>query len=337
MRRAMRRLLLATVLLLALAAAPAGATLVYTKGWYSARPSVWTAQDDGSHALRLGPGSDPHAAPNGQLVVYERMTSAGVRRLYVRPTEAGPPRLLLRSTRGFGAWSPDSRTIAALAGPELGEQRLVLIDVTTAATRTLARGAFFGASFSPTGDRVVYARAPREAFPARTDLYVAPVAGGPPARITHDRKSSDPAWGPRWIAYAHRRKARRRNDAPKLNLFLVRPSGAGAHQLTHVRPGFLLSGLTPTDWSADGRRLLAEFGGQDTSYAVAVNPVTGHVRRISRFAEGIVGEALSADGTSVLATSGGPDNPRANVVTIPYAGGRAHVLARRATTPDWNR
>jgi hypothetical protein len=117
----------------------------------------------------------------------------------------------------------------------------------------------------------------------------------------------------------------------------VRPGGVGAHRLTHTHPGFLLSGLTATAWSADGRRLLAEFGGQDTSYAEAVNPRSGRVRPIGRFADGIVGAALSRDGRTVLATRGGLDVPRPDVVTIPYVGGRPRLLVPRAATPDWNR
>ena len=57
------------------------------------------------------------------------------------------------------AFSPDSKTIAALRGPEIGKLKLVLIDVAGGAQRVLASGYFNGFSFSPDGDELVYAQA----------------------------------------------------------------------------------------------------------------------------------------------------------------------------------
>ena len=102
---------------------------------------------------------------------------------------------------------------------------------------------------------------------------------------------------------------------------------------------FLLSGLDPVSWSADGTRLLAEFGGQDTSYAETVDPATGKVAQASAAPrDGIVGYDLCADGSTILATTGGYDPCDAHdVVTIPYTGGRPTVLVRDAFSPDWTR
>ena len=59
-----------------------------------------------------------------------------------------------------------------------------------------------------------------------------------------------------------------------------------------------MSGLIPLELSANGKRLLAEFVGQDTSVGFAVNPETGKVRALSRDSEnGFVAANLSADGT----------------------------------------
>ena len=64
----------------------------------------------------------------------------------------------------------------------------------------------------------------------------------------------------------------------------------------------------------------------------------GTVRRVGRRADGIVAYDLSADGTTILATTGGydPGDPH-DVVTIPYIGGRPTILARDAFSPDWTR
>jgi hypothetical protein len=109
-------------------------------------------------------------------------------------------------------------------------------------------------------------------------------------------------------------------------------------RVTTTKVPFLLSGLDPVAWSADGTRLLAEFGGQDTSYAETVDPATGVARKVGRARDGIVGYDLSADGSTILATTGGYDPSDAHdVVTIPYAGGRPTVLVRDAFSPDWTR
>jgi hypothetical protein len=97
--------------------------------------------------------------------------------------------------------------------------------------------------------------------------------------------------------------------------------------------------LTPTAFSVDGSRLLAQFGGQDTSYAVAVDPVTGAERVLGPKSErGLFATRLSKDGQVVLAASGGFDESGdSNIVTIPWAGGKQTVLVRNADEPDWDR
>jgi hypothetical protein len=117
------------------------------------------------------------------------------------------------------------------------------------------------------------------------------------------------------------------------------PDGTGVRRLTRTRVGQLLQGLTPTAWSGDGTRLLAEFGGQDTSFAETVSPVTGAQRPVTKRVEnGFIGADLSADGSTILATTGGYEpSAKHDVVAVPYAGGTPTVLARNALEPDWNR
>jgi hypothetical protein len=102
-------------------------------------------------------------------------------------------------------------------------------------------------------------------------------------------------------------------------------------------PPFLLSGLSAVAWSSNGQRLLAEFSGQDTSYAETVNPKTGTVRRVGKPSQGFVGWGLSHNGHLILATTGGPEpTSRANVVAIPYGAGKPRVLVHHAWWANWN-
>ncbi len=119
----------------------------------------------------------------------------------------------------------------------------------------------------------------------------------------------------------------------------MNPSGKQVKRLTHTKVEPLLSGLSPTEWSANGKHLLAEFGGQDTTYAVTVNPKTGAERALTKEREvGFVGTALSSDGKLVLGSLGGFEpGPGHKVVSIPYAGGKPKVLANNASEPDWSR
>jgi Tol biopolymer transport system component len=332
----LRALLAAAVASLA-AAAPASATIVFEKSPF--RPTVWAAADDGSGRVQLADGELPRISPDGQLVAYETPYRGLTRpALRVIPVTGGASRRLLNPVWYSFAFSPDSRTIAAISGKEVGQKRLVLIDVASGKTRTVAHGQFSGFSFSPDGSTLVFARALKDSYPPRSDLLVVPVAGGLPTTLTKDHRSVDPVWGAPGIAFVRLRKPTRRGDAWKQDIYLLDPVTKAVRRVTTTKVPFLLSGLDPVSWSADGTRLLAEFGGQDTSYAQTVDPATGTVRRVGRSSDGIVGYDLSADGTTILATTGGydPGDPH-DVVTIPYAGGTPTVLVKSAFSPDWTR
>ena len=244
------------------------------------------------------------------------------------------------------AWSPDSTMIIAQRGPELGKRKLVLIEVATGAQAVIAQGFFSGASFSPQGGQLVFAKAKSEKFPPRSDVYrvdlIPPGAVGVvpllPHQITSDHRSSYPLWGPTKIVFVKTLDAKKRKYGPKNELYLMNPNGKGVKRLTHTKVPALLQGLFPTDWSAGGNQLLAEFEGQDTSYAVKVNPKTGAQKPVGKAGEqGLVGTALSNDGKFVLGFEGGFDPGNSHdVVRIPYAGGKPKPLAKNAFEPDWS-
>lgn len=372
----LRPVLAFAVLAAALAVAPAAqATLVFVRD--PLKPVVWVGADDGSGQRRLAAGSNPHVSPDGRSIAYERRQKAHGYRpelMVVAADGSGSPRRLLANwSEPFDFdWSPDSSTVAAVTGPpalpepphalERGHirgQRLMLIDVASGARRAVALGFFSGVSFSPDGSRLVYGKAERERFPLRSDVYRADVTGGAPVRLTHDRRSLDPFWSPvrppecvraappcyppeiaEQIVFVKQLGAKRRRYGPKNELYLMGPGGEGMRRLTHTRVDPLLWGLTPIDWSADGTRLLAEFGGQDTSYAVTVDASTGAQRTVGGHSPSnwFVGAALSSDDSTILGSTGGFEPGRHNnVVSAPYGGGRPTVLARNAFEPNWSR
>lgn len=345
------RWVLGFALLVGLVVAPAvaQATLVFSRN--PLNPTVWSAADNGSSARRLAPGSNPRISPNGQIVAFlhqgEGRSSQPA--LMLAPANGSAPvsRLAVgwRETSVFD-WSPDSVSIAAVLGPELGPKRLVLIDMVTGAQQTIARGFFSGVSFLPEGGQLVYGRAANEDFPPRSDVYRFDIPSGEPIRVSHpvrltdDHRSLSPVWGPGGtIVFVKQLGAKQRRYSPKNELYLMGPKGQGVRRLTHTKVDPLLFGLTPTQWSANGSRLLAEFNGQDTSYAVTVNPRTGAQRPVTKEREqGFAGTALSADGKSILGMTGGFEpGPGHKVLSIPYGGGKPKVLAKNAFEPDWSR
>src|SRR6185312_15506946 len=98
-----------------LPAAPAHASIVFARG--NANPSVWIANDDGSGARKLAAGDEPRISPDGQAVVYTVEGDGSRPHLREIPAAGGASKPLLARERWIFAWSPDSRYIAAQAGP----------------------------------------------------------------------------------------------------------------------------------------------------------------------------------------------------------------------------
>ena len=316
-----------------LAAAPAAdATLAYVKRTNTPRPQIWAAHDDGTHAHRLGAGTLPVVSPDGRWVAWE--DTAG-RRVLMRNVKGRLVRRVARtSSIGDLAFSPDSKRLGAVL-----HGRLVVYDIAARELDVLAHGFVNGFSFAPDAKALVYGTSGRvESFAAPSDLYAVTLDTESKTRVTRDRKSLNPLWGPNGDIFFDRQTPRD-GDAPRYNLYAIHPDGGAFRRVTALRIPPLLSGLVPRDISADGTRLLAEFVGQDTSVGFAVNPTTGKTRSLSKNVEtGFVAAALSADGRTVLGMTGGIDpGNRHNVVTLPYRGGKPTVLVRRAEYPAWSR
>jgi Tol biopolymer transport system component len=327
----------------------AQATLVYLRK--PLNPVVWAAEDNGKHAHELVAGSNPRISPDGQIVAFLDQGKGRSSRpeLMLVPADGSAPVSRLatgwRETSAFD-WSPDSASIAAVLGPELGAKRLVVIDTVTGAQQTIASGFFSGVSFSPEGGQLVYGRAAGEDFPARSDVYRYDIPKGEtlravqPVPLTHDGRSLDPLWGPNGkIVFVKQLGAKQRKYGPKNELYLMNPAGKRVRRLTQTKVDPLLQGLYPTAWSADGKRLLAEFEGQDTTYAVTVNPQTGAQRPLIEATEqGFLGAGLSADGRFVLGkTMGFEPGPGTDVGVVSYSGSKSViVLAHNAFEPSWS-
>jgi Tol biopolymer transport system component len=330
-------LVLALVAFLAIPAA-AQATLTYTKG--ATKPKIFIAENNGKGATSIGAGRNSRISPNGEAVVYERETKQGAEmRLYSVSAKKGE-RLLNPWTESFiFAWSPDSSLVAAVTGPLNGPQTLLVINVETMKRTKIATGYFNGVSFSPTSEEIVYGVSATFDYPLKSTLYREGVDGSGKVALSHDNISAYPLWGPKGqIVFARQLGAKSRKYGPANQLFVMNEEGEQISQITHTKVNPLAQGLTPIAFSANGARLLAEFGGQDQSYGVAVSTVTGAEKKLTDDPEtGFQGAALSADGSTILGTIGlgfGPSHPK--IVTMPWGGGPEKVLVGGAYFPSWS-
>jgi hypothetical protein len=315
-----------------LVAAPAKATLVYVKGAGDADSRVWVADDDGTNPHKVGRGFAPQISDDGRWIAWIKPGTPNqlMLRLADRSRKA---RVVGRSSFvGEFRFSPDSKSIGLVLS-----RRLFVYDIRARKESRVASGVIRGFSFSPDSASIVFGTAGRnDAGDAPSDLYSVALEDSSRFRITRDRKSLNPLWGPNGIV--HDRFSAREGDAPTYNLFEIQPDGGSLRRITRLRVPTLMSGLIPLELSGDGKRMLAEFVGQDSSLAFRVNPVTGKTKALDDdFENGLVGFDLTADGRTVLGHTGGPDpTARHNVVTVPYGGGEPEVLVRRASSPDWN-
>jgi Tol biopolymer transport system component len=146
-----------------------------------------------------------------------------------------------------------------------GSLTVVIIDLATGRIHTISPVSLpFGTSFSPDGSQLGYTRS-ASAKPPQDEIYLTPAAGGGPSRLTHGGHSSSPLWGRNRIAFVRESAPSPQDRIPKQDIYLAKPSGAGLHRLMHVTIPNQMFGYTPIAWSANGRRLIAEFDGIATN------------------------------------------------------------------------
>lgn len=324
--------------------APAGVAplMTYIKGLVTRSPYVWVSGVDGSAPVRLGLASSALLSPDGSNVAavsIEKAQSAKASTLSLYATSGGASSTVQRSVQVMQllAWSADSKLILVAVGANPAQLRV--INPATKQFRVIATGVIDGASFSQGGsDEVVYARAT-----PNTDLvniYVTSPSGTETRQLTRDNRSEYPLWGPNGIVYS-RETMRPKNPYPELQLWFMKANGAGARQLTHIPipASAPVEGLTPIAFSANGRHLLANLVGPDHTEAYTVD-LTGSKtvwRDLTGQQNGNIGDAISADGKTILLTKGMPDHlAPLSIETVPWSGGKPTTIVTQGAYASWN-
>jgi len=300
---------------------------------------VWVAKANGRDARRLAAGSDPSLSPNGRLVAFVTPDGAGTEFRSTTPGGYSGGTSVSGATEQVLAWSHDSRFVAiAYTGTRTSNSGLAVVGVGTTGSLSItpvAQGFVSGASFAPRGDRLVYAISSSQRLGARVDLFTANADRTHARRLTDDGRSLYPVWGRRGIAF-DRERLRGRSEAPEYQVWLMR--GGRTTQLTHLRVPPLLDGLVPLQFDAAGNRLLAEYSGEDTSYAYTIQLKPRRVRAVRVRGRLVQPAAISRSGRELLVDEGAFENPpsRGRVESVPFGGGPATVLTSGAQ-PSWNR
>jgi Tol biopolymer transport system component len=187
MRNAIRATTVVVLLLVAAAcggggreAGPVERHLVYVRGDGISAASIWIADVSGAHSRRLAPGDVGVLSPDGRTVAVARRG----RGIFLVSSDGKRLRRLTERRLRPQAWSPDGQMLIGTVETEHAVAELVEID-RSGRVRTIARGSLYGFDFSPSGDELVYSRAPESTFEGicgdQFDLYVAKLAEEAPS------------------------------------------------------------------------------------------------------------------------------------------------------------
>jgi Tol biopolymer transport system component len=166
--------------------------------------SIYVKQIGSEKPLRLtfDPANDfgPVWSPDGQRIAFNRFTDECA--IYIVPSLPGAARKLL--TLGpnmvFGglatlAWSPDGKFIAfTYKDPTEEPSKIFLVSPDTSARHTLTSPSAenvgdFNPAFSPDGQSVAFVRKSSVESSDKSDIYIVPITGGEPRRLTFDNTS----------------------------------------------------------------------------------------------------------------------------------------------------
>jgi hypothetical protein len=268
---------------------------------------IWVAAPNGSHARVLTVGDQPSVSPDGRYVAYVDDPNTMSTKVRVVPTAGGAPRLVGTASAAALTWAPNSRFLG------IGDNdRLLTVIVDVESGKRLTTVPSVQVAFSPDSQRVAY---------AGDGLDVVSIRGGTPVRLGD--AGDNPVWGKRGIAFF------RHSGTIGGDVWMTGRRLNNERQLTHSGVGAL-----PAAFSVDGTKLLAYYPPMHNGHLWAIDVRTGHARSITRWLD-ILPYGLSSSGATVLAIAG-CEFSGGVLETIPFAGGKPHVIVPGTCSASWN-
>ncbi len=218
-----------------------------------------------------------------------------------------------RSEHGAN-WSAQTREFAYVTD-QTGEDEVWIADPERGRDRPIVTQKSFdkeemplidSPAFSPSGDRIAFSRAAR--------IWIAPVSGGAPVRLTPlQRMQLAPTWSPdgNWIAFYSR--------GDRDGVMKARVGGGGDPILVYQTDARQCPFCTP-DWSPRGD-WIAFYTNQGTAL---LSPEPGRPSRVIRTPP-LQATGWSRDGGTLYGVAG--ENGKQRIVAIEIASGREHVVS----------
>ena len=184
----------------------------------------------------------------------------------------------------------------------------------------------------------------------RSSVWVADADGSHARRVARDAFAGALSASGRWIAYLGSTGSER--VLPRLyatwpqvgGTWLMRPDGSGKHGFargdqTRRRAHY---GLSPIEFSRDGKRLLActaaEFGCSPVTFTVATKKRHAFsVGECPRHLHALLApEDMSSDGSRLLVWVGSVDGAALDdIYAVPFSGGNPRLVAHSAVSAGW--
>lgn len=272
-----------------------------------------------SSALGQFPGNDGAIAFSG-----------GEQRIQITDANGVPP-ITLRDGMIFPfypRYSSDGSRIVFYA-EVAGVSHIFTMKADGSRLRQLTRGARddFKAAWSPDGRRIVFTR---NFGGVENDLWMMSARGrNERPLVSGSGFDQNPSWSPdgEWIAYDSDGA-----DTQEFNLWMVRPNGADAHQVTDVGP----EGIFDPDWSPDGERLAVIYStiADGAEIATVAKDGTG-LQVLTDAPAPALGPSYSPSGTMIVYSVGSFVE---DLWLMQADGSGNHLLlgsAERELTPGW--
>lgn len=222
----------------------------------------------------------------------------------------------------IGAWSPDGAHIAYML-IDHGRVTLRVADSTGANSRPLTSDGFEEfvrdqPGFSPDGSALAY----ESRRTGTSDIWVAPLNGGPPRQLTHDvRNDITPAWSPdgKWVAFL--------SDRGKQTDVWVVPSTGGPE----IRVTDDASVEELMQWLPDSRLAFLTGRGQGTLWSLSLSDSTTRQLTPDSMVVGV--PTLSPDGTRIAFIITRPGGDR-DIAVMSVNGGAIRVVVPGGLVDD---
>jgi Tol biopolymer transport system component len=254
-------------------------------------------------------------------------------------------RVTTEGSRYVSASVSQSGTLVYAGGGSPTPYRLMWFDRAGDARGSLGEGAL-DASPALSPDERQVALALRTGSPGNLDIWTIDIARNLRNRVTSDPLSErSPVWSPDSTRIVFGGGARRVDEPEKAALFQIRANETATKEILFQadnlpsRPcGPLQCGLTPTDWSRDGRFVLYTFGGSfPATQDIWALPLSGERETFpvvhSEFAESQ--GVFSPDGRWVAYMTDETGQPNVYVQPFLRAGGKYRISPNGGRNPHW--